>query len=73
VAQHDAPPNLLPAQWVPGQIVTDDHSIKVVDPDYRGPATLIVGWYNSATIERVPVRSGGDSVMLSAPVSVEEK
>jgi len=73
VAQHDAPPNPPPAVWVPGQIVTDDHSLTVVDPDYRGPAALIVGWYNSATIERVPVRSGGDSVKLSAPVSIEEK
>jgi hypothetical protein len=72
VAQHDAPPNLPPAQWVPGQIVTDDHSLKVVDPAYRGPAALIVGWYNSATIERVPA-SGGDFVMLSVPVRVEEK
>jgi hypothetical protein len=73
VAQHDAPPNPPPAAWVPGQVVTDDHSLTVVDPDYHGPATLIVGWYNSATIERVPVRSGGDSVKLSAPVSVDEQ
>jgi hypothetical protein len=73
VAQHDAPPELPTTQWVPGQIVTDQHSIKVVDPAYRGPATLIVGWYNSATVERVPVKSGGDYVKLSVPVRVEEE
>jgi 4-amino-4-deoxy-L-arabinose transferase-like glycosyltransferase len=73
VAQHDAPPESPTTQWVPGQIVSDVHTIKIVDPAYRGPATLIVGWYNSATIDRVPVRSGGDLVTLSVPVRVEEK
>jgi hypothetical protein len=73
VAQHDAQPNPLTTKWVSDQIVIDNHSIEVVDPAYRGPATLIVGWYNSATIERVPVRSGGDFVTLSAPVRVEDQ
>jgi 4-amino-4-deoxy-L-arabinose transferase-like glycosyltransferase len=71
VAQDDAPPNPPTTQWVPGQIVTDRHAIKVVDPAYRGPATLISGWYNSATIERVPVQGGGDYVTLTMPVRVE--
>ncbi|HTP06783.1 MAG TPA: glycosyltransferase family 39 protein [Anaerolineae bacterium] len=71
VAQDDAPPDPPTTQWVPGQIVPNGHSIKVVDPAYRGPATLIAGWYNSATIERVPVNSGGDYVTLTAPVRVE--
>ena len=73
VAQHDAPPNPPTTQWVPGQIVSDEHTIKVVDPAYRGPATLIVGWYNSATVERIPVRSGGDFVTLAVPVRVEDR
>jgi hypothetical protein len=71
VAQDDAPPDPPTTQWVPGQIVADQHSIKVVDPTYRGPATLIVGWYNSATIERVSVNNGGDYMMLTTPVQVE--
>jgi hypothetical protein len=71
VAQDDAPPEPPTTQWVPGQIVLDRHSIKVVDPAYRGPATLIVGWYNSATIERAPVQGGGDYVTLAMPVRVE--
>ncbi len=73
VAQHDAPPDPLTTQWVPGQIVTDQHAIEIVDPAYRGPATLIVGWYNSATIERVPAHNGGDFVTLSVPVRIEDQ
>jgi 4-amino-4-deoxy-L-arabinose transferase-like glycosyltransferase len=73
VAQHDAPPDPPTTQWVPGQIVSDHHAIKVVDPAYRGPATLIVGWYNSASVKRVPLKSGGDFITLTAPVRVEEK
>ena len=71
VAQDDAPPDPPTTHWVPGQIVPDSHAIKVVDPAYRGPATLIVGWYNSASVERVPVPGGGDYVTLSTPVRVE--
>jgi hypothetical protein len=73
VAQDDAPPDPPTTQWVPGQIVPNSHLIKVVDPAYRGPATLIIGWYNSASVERVPVKDGGDFVTLTAPVRVEEK
>jgi hypothetical protein len=73
VAQDDAPPKPPTTLWVLGQIVTDRHAIKVVDPAYRGPATLIVGWYNSATIERVPAGSGGDYATLATPVRVEDK
>ncbi|NTU62849.1 MAG: hypothetical protein HGB05_05465 [Chloroflexi bacterium] len=73
VAQHDSPPHPPTTQWVPGQIVTDNHLIKVVDPAYRGPATLIVGWYNSASVERVPVNSGGGFVTLSVPVRVVDR
>ncbi len=73
VAQDDAPPHPPTTAWVSGQIVDDYHWIKVVDPAYRGPATLIVGWYNSTSVERVPVNGGGDYVSLTAPVRVEEK
>ena len=62
-----------PAVWVPGQIVTDDHSLKVVDPAYRGPATLIVGWYNSATIERVPAAQRRRFCEVVRAGSIEEK
>jgi hypothetical protein len=53
--------------------VFDEHPIKVIDPAYRGPATLIIGWYNSASVERVPVASGSDYVILQTPIRVEDK
>jgi hypothetical protein len=71
VAQHDAPPQPPTAQWTPGQIVIDHHALAVVDPAYRGPATLIVGWYNSASVQRVPVMGGGEYETLQTPVRVE--
>ncbi len=73
VAQHDAPPNPPTPAWVPGQIVTDTHALTVVDTTYRGPATLIVGWYNSASVVRVPVSTGGDFVMLNTLVEVQDR
>jgi 4-amino-4-deoxy-L-arabinose transferase-like glycosyltransferase len=73
VAQHDAPPTPPTTQWVPGQIVIDHHPVKIIDSTYRGPATLIVGWYNSASVERVPANSGGDFALLSVPVRVEDQ
>ncbi|MBI5567363.1 MAG: glycosyltransferase family 39 protein [Chloroflexi bacterium] len=73
VAQHDAPPNPPTVAWVSGQIVTDVHALKLVDATYRGPATLIIGWYNSASVVRVPVATGGDFVTLNAPVEVQDR
>lgn len=73
VAQHDAPPNPPTTAWVPGQIVADVHTLKVVDATYRGPATLIVGWYNSASVVRMPASTGGDFVALTTPVEVVAK
>ena len=73
VAQHDAPPTPPTVKWVPGQVIADRHPLEIVDPAYRGPASLIVGWYNSASVERVPVNSGGDYVTLTTPVRVEDR
>jgi len=73
VAQYDAPPNPPTTAWIPGQIVADLHALKMVDTTYRGPATLIVGWYNSASVVRVPVATGGDYVALTTLVEVVEQ
>ncbi len=73
VAQHDAPPNPPTNAWVAGQVVEDDHALKLVDTTYRGPATLIIGWYNSASVVRVPVTTGGDFVALTTAVEVVER
>ena len=70
MVQHDAPPNPPTKAWVTGQVVADAHALKLVDTTYRGPATLIIGWYNSASVGRVPVTTGGDYVTLTAAVEV---
>ena len=70
VAQHDAPPNPPTNAWVTGQVLADAHALKLVDTTYRGPATLIIGWYNSASVGRVPVTTGGDFVTLTTAVEV---
>jgi hypothetical protein len=73
VAQQDGLPSPIVNSWVKGQVVVDRHALKVVDPAYRGPATLIVGWYNSATIERVQTITGDDHVTLQTPMQVTEQ
>ncbi|MBI3287416.1 MAG: glycosyltransferase family 39 protein [Chloroflexi bacterium] len=74
VAQHDGPPNFnrrpTPA-WVPGEIIADPHPLAIVDPNYQGPATLIVGLYDSDTLIRVPLRGGGDAFSLPTSILIE--
>ncbi len=73
VAQQDGLPSPIVQAWVNGQVIADRHALKVVDPAYRGPATLIIGWYNSATIERVKTIAGDDHVTLQTPITVTNK
>jgi 4-amino-4-deoxy-L-arabinose transferase-like glycosyltransferase len=73
VAQQDGLPSPIVQAWVKGQIIADRHALKVVDPAYRGPATLIAGWYNSATIERLKMITGDDHVTLQTPITVTDK
>ena len=73
VAQADGPPSPPTPAWVGGQIVAEARTLTLLDPAYRGPASLIVGWYNSASVERVPASTGGDFVMLNTPVEVQDR
>ena len=73
IGQHDGPPaaGARPTDlWVPGEVIVDRHAVGLSDEGYRGPATLLVGWYDSATIERVLTGEGTDSVTLAIPVTV---
>ncbi len=73
IAQHDSPPveNERPTTtWVGGEIIADAHSLTFGDPAYTGPATLIVGLYNSATVARVGTSQGQDHVVLPADIVV---
>jgi hypothetical protein len=73
VAQHDGPSQPIVQAWIANQVIVDRHELKVIDPTYRGPATLIVGWYNSATIERVKTIDGDDHIVLQTPVVINDK
>jgi 4-amino-4-deoxy-L-arabinose transferase-like glycosyltransferase len=70
VAQHDGPPQPIGKAWIANQVIIDRHELKVIDPEYRGPATLIVGWYNSATVERLKTSDGEDHIVLQPPVQI---
>ena len=71
IAQHDSPPveNERPTTtWVDGEVIQDTHTLTFHDTTYTGPATLIVGLYDSMTVTRVGTAQGQDHVTL--PVAI---
>ncbi len=67
VAQSDSRPangHRPTRNWLPGEIVSDPHSLDFKDPTYQGEAQLIVGLYDAETGERVPVEGGTDDYFL---------
>ena len=67
VAQHDAEPGdgLLPTSiWEPGHGLTDRTGVQLPADLPPGQYTLIVGLYHVATVERLPVSTGGDLLVL---------
>jgi hypothetical protein len=73
IAQHDSPPdgnNRPTTYWVGGEVIADEHTLTFNDPAYGGPATLIVGLYDSETVTRVPAETGLDHVVLAVRVNV---
>lgn len=72
IAQHDGPPagGARPlSTWVPGEVIEDRHELTFLDPAYTGPARLVVGLYDPATIERVLTGEGPDHAVV--PVEIE--
>ena len=61
VGQRDAPPRLATSAWPVGQTVADGHGIFVEPGTPPGPHRLIVGLYDSATGQRLPVTAGAES------------
>ena len=60
VGQHDGPPRdgAYPISWwLPGEIVVDQHTVSLSEPR-SGPARLLVGMYDPATLIRLPARDG---------------
>jgi len=76
IAQHDGPPadgTRLTTTWVGGEVIADAHTLTFSDPAYSGPARLIVGLYDSATVTRVPTAQGQDHVALPEVVTVTSR
>ncbi|MCK6626268.1 MAG: glycosyltransferase family 39 protein [Anaerolineae bacterium] len=62
--------------WQPGEKITDKYTLAVPPGTPPGDHRLRLGWYNSATQERVPVVSDnsqptGDSATLNVTIRVE--
>jgi hypothetical protein len=73
IAQHDG----LPAQgerptdeWVFGEYIIDRHELAWREPDYTGPAQIIVGLYDPETGERLRTAEGADHFLLPVEVAV---
>ncbi|MDY7077717.1 MAG: glycosyltransferase family 39 protein [Chloroflexota bacterium] len=76
IAQHDGPPagNERPTTtWVGGEIIVDEHTLAFGDPAYTGPATLILGLYDSATVTRVNTVQGQGYIVLPEGIVVSER
>ena len=59
--------------WVLGEILTDPHILSVADFEYEGPVTLVVGLYDSQTLERITVvETGKDLAVLPIALVVGE-
>ncbi len=74
IAQHDGPPagGQWPTEtWVPGQVIVDPHLLQFHDPGYRGPATLAVGLYDPASLQRLATPQGQDHVALPSVVTLQ--
>ena len=73
VAQHDGPPaggDRPMTGWVAGEYIVDPHTLHWVDPDYRGRATLEVGFYDPANGQRAITPHGDSRLLLPSSIIV---
>ncbi|MDH7487173.1 MAG: DUF2723 domain-containing protein [Anaerolineae bacterium] len=74
VAQHDGPPaggTLRTSLWVPGEVITDPHSLSIPGDMAPGEYVLRLGLYDPRTMQRLQVTAAdgtplGDAVLLQA-------
>jgi uncharacterized membrane protein len=57
--------------WLPGEYLTDRHTVTVAPDAPPGTYRLAIGLYDPATGERLKMPSGADQVELQTPVEVE--
>ncbi|MGH2544141.1 MAG: hypothetical protein ACRDIB_15175, partial [Ardenticatenaceae bacterium] len=56
-AQTDFAPDYPPTLWGPGEVVELSYTLTIPDTLAPGAYELRLGWYDSATLERIPARS----------------
>jgi hypothetical protein len=72
--QHDDRPlgSTYPTNvWPSGVVVRDEHVVRVADDAQPGEYRLAVGLYVLATMDRLPLDSGGDRLVLDATLVLE--
>ena len=69
VAQGDGVPGYLGAVpttlWQPGVPVLDEHVVALPDDLPSGEYSLLIGWYDYQTGQRLPSSQGGDSLLVT--------
>jgi hypothetical protein len=68
VSQHDGIPGggqLPTTAWIGNDVVVDTHTISLPTDTQKGPFTLIVGLYNSETMQRLMTSKGTDNKKLT--------
>ncbi len=74
IAQSDSRPvsgQRATLTWLPGEYITDEHTLGWSRSDYTGPAQIEVGLYDSVTGERAKLSNGEDHVLLPMPITVK--
>jgi hypothetical protein len=59
------------SMWQPGQPIADDYAFQVSPDTPPGTYRLIAGWYNPATLTRLPAETGQDFVEIGT-VEIKE-
>jgi hypothetical protein len=74
LAQHDGLPGegkRPTTNWLPDEVIADRHELALDEP-YTGPARLVVGMYDLATMTRVPAHDCADRRLPDDAVPVAE-
>jgi hypothetical protein len=55
--------------WPPKQMMADDYTIQLPDDAPSGDYTLLVGWYDLETMNRLPMSQAGNVISDAYPVA----
>lgn len=74
IAQNDSQPaqNQRPSTgWVADEYIVDNHRLRLGVDNYEGSATVIVGFYDAQTFDRVTTSEGSDFYVLPIDLVIE--